>query len=81
MFWFNGIDRGDFKTYQYEPCHTAITANTVASVMQIYKEKEQAVQEKVQNVLLGTKETPGSIMELCPVLKQTKRLKKSPHAI
>jgi hypothetical protein len=38
--------------------------------MQIYNEKEHAEQEKRQNVQCEEKRTPGSVMELTPVLKK-----------
>lgn len=45
--------------------------------MQVYNEKEQTEQGKIQNVGLRRKGAPGRVIELRTVLKQINRLKKS----
>lgn len=45
--------------------------------MQVYNEKEQAEQGKVESDSLRRKEALGSIIEQSPVLKEIKRLKRN----
>lgn len=45
--------------------------------MQIYNEKEQSGQREIQNVLCEENRAPEGVMELSPMLKEIKTLKKS----